>query len=1009
MTVGFLPALSLTERVPVDGAGAYPVSDRARWRLSRWRDSQAFATAGAWQRRLAADACDEDVLLRLLDEPAAVIAARLAHPPEWSRRLQGLYSGPAPDDWRPERLPGRPLDDALVVAAPLLADARRRVREAAAELAGPATPVDPAAVDALGLAELLDELVRLLSRASVLELNVARVRGELTGPTPARRFATFFARMAQPRVALDFLTEYPVLARQLLTVVDAWASSTVEFLRRLRDDWAAIAPALGVRPDARLTGLTPAGDAHRGGRRVCVARFDDGSRVVYKPRDLAVDARFQRLLGWLARRDADLGLRPFGVLTRDGYGWTEFVAGAAPTSLPRYARHYGSLLALLHALGAGDCHPGNVVGAGDTPVLVDLETLFTPALERGRGAADGGAVASCVLAVGLLPAGEPPAGEAGACNCAEWLGAGTDEMQLHVPGVHVGHGAPAAVEGVRPADLRAYEADVVAGFRRAYDVLGAEAGVLADRVRAFAGDEIRVVLRPTRTYARLQEALLHTDHLRDALDRDRLLDWLWVGVEELPVLATTIAAERADLAAGDTPLFTARVGARDLWAGRDRRLPGALAGSALDGALRRIAGLGEADRERQVWLIRATFASLAETPDAPHAEVRWRPGPVPAEPSTFRPLLAQAAEIGERVAAMAHGGTWFTFGPTAGARWAPVPMGAGLYDGLSGLALFYGYLGEVTGHEDFTDLAAGIACRLGERLRADGFPLTAVGAFNGWGGPCYAYGHLATLWGDDPTVRAGLDLALTRLAALADDAGDADVVDGLAGAVLAVLACGAEPQRAVDLARRLGDRLVAALPAALRLGGLSHGAAGMATALFELWSVTGVERYAEAGRRALEFDRSLFDPASGNWADLRRPGLLSNAWCHGAPGIGLSRVRIRRALSRRPLPQVDGLDAEIAVALRTTFAHGFGRNHSLCHGDLGNLDLPLLAGADPAAVGAVVDGVLRDVAVHGWRCANPAGLDSPELMTGLAGIGYQLMRLAEPQRVPSLLTLAGAP
>ena len=35
--------------------------------------------------------------------------------------------------------------------------------------------------------------------------------------------------------------------------------------------------------------------------------------------------------------------------------------------------------------------------------------------------------------------------------------------------------------------------------------------------------------------------------------------------------------------------------------------------------------------------------------------------------------------------------------------------------------------------------------------------------------------------------------------------------------------------------------------------------------------------------------------------------------------------------------------------------------------------------------------------------------DSPELMTGLAGIGYQLMRLAEPQRVPSLLTLAGAP
>ena len=30
----------------------------------------------------------------------------------------------------------------------------------------------------------------------------------------------------------------------------------------------------------------------------------------------------------------------------------------------------------------------------------------------------------------------------------------------------------------------------------------------------------------------------------------------------------------------------------------------------------------------------------------------------------------------------------------------------------------------------------------------------------------------------------------------------------------------------------------------------------------------------------------------------------------------------------------------------------------------------------------------------------------PGLMTGIAGIGYQLLRLAEPGRVPSVLTLA---
>jgi Lanthionine synthetase C-like protein len=33
------------------------------------------------------------------------------------------------------------------------------------------------------------------------------------------------------------------------------------------------------------------------------------------------------------------------------------------------------------------------------------------------------------------------------------------------------------------------------------------------------------------------------------------------------------------------------------------------------------------------------------------------------------------------------------------------------------------------------------------------------------------------------------------------------------------------------------------------------------------------------------------------------------------------------------------------------------------------------------------------------------GVESPGLMTGLAGIGYGLLRLAEPTRVPSVLVL----
>jgi lantibiotic modifying enzyme len=42
-------------------------------------------------------------------------------------------------------------------------------------------------------------------------------------------------------------------------------------------------------------------------------------------------------------------------------------------------------------------------------------------------------------------------------------------------------------------------------------------------------------------------------------------------------------------------------------------------------------------------------------------------------------------------------------------------------------------------------------------------------------------------------------------------------------------------------------------------------------------------------------------------------------------------------------------------------------------------------------------------------CATPRGAESPGLMTGLAGIGYAFLRLAEPERVPSVMSLSFMP
>jgi type 2 lantibiotic biosynthesis protein LanM len=389
--------------------------------------------------------------------------------------------------------------------------------------------------------------------------------------------------------------------------------------------------------------------------------------------------------------------------------------------------------------------------------------------------------------------------------------------------------------------------------------------------------------------------------------------------------------------------------------------------------------------------------------------------------------------VGDRLEALALRGddgevTWIGLTQARAGRWSLLPLGADLYGGLPGVALFLAYLGEVSGEERYAALAGEALAALrrqAERLRPS---VTLVGAFDGWGGVIYALTHLGALWGRPELLQEAAALA-EPLPGLIERDDLLDVISGSAGCLAALLALDrAAPSRDVLAAATCcGERLLAAarpagdglawvtpLPASAPLTGFSHGAAGMAWSLLELAARTGEARYRTAARAAFAYERGLFAPAPGNWPDFRdlagtggdRPPAFMTAWCHGAPGIGLARLRALRHSDD------EVLRAEIGAALRATRRAGFGGNLSLCHGDLGNLELFLQASeilgesrwrseADRVA-GATLRGIERD----GWVCGVPGGVESPGLMTGLAGIGYGLLRLAEPGRVPPVLVLA---
>jgi lantibiotic modifying enzyme len=129
-------------------------------------------------------------------------------------------------------------------------------------------------------------------------------------------------------------------------------------------------------------------------------------------------------------------------------------------------------------------------------------------------------------------------------------------------------------------------------------------------------------------------------------------------------------------------------------------------------------------------------------------------------------------------------------------------------------------------------------------------------------------------------------------------------------------------------------------------------------------------------------------------------------WCHGAAGIGLARVA-----------GLGGLDTEairhdLDVALQTTERVGVQGVDHLCCGTMGRVDV-LLTAARRLGRASWLEAAQRLTAgvLERARCTGafqlypnvPSDVYNPSFFRGMAGIGYGLLRVAEPDALPCVL------
>lgn len=913
---------------------------------------------------------------------------------------------------------------------------------------------------------IIPQLLFQAGKTIVLEMHVARVQDRLHGGTPEERFSDFVRQLSQPEMIAALFAEYPVLEQVLLSTLNLWTDYTLETLDHLCADWQDICALFTPEnePGLLIEIQGGAGDTHRRGRNVQILTFSSGLQVLYKPKSLAIDKHFQELLAWLNEHGAQPPLRVLKLLDRGTYGWSEFVATTSCSSqdeVTRFYRRQGEYLALCYVLNMTDCHSENVIASGEYPVLVDLESLFHPYAESDTPAQPGDLALrflnQSVLRVGLLPqwswSGENSpgvdisglGGQQGQVMprpLPGWDQPGTDQMHLTYQQVEMpmSQNRPRLHEQyVHPLD---YKNDIAAGFASMYRLLVTKRDfLLAAQLPRFAHDEIRVLIRPTRFYGLLLAASFHPDLLRDALERDRFFDRLWQEVENWPDLSRFIPAERRDLLRGDIPLFTTFPDSRMIFGSEEEPLFDLFKVSGLDLVQRRFQCLNESDLTRQIWIIQASLA----TPHMGSEDQLRKNLPVnpTRQPINRQRLISLATMVGARLEELAlqngENVSWLGVNQLREKTWGLAPAGIDLYDGAGGIILFLSYLGAVTGETRFTSLARlalAPICTLVED-QSEKLQDKNIGAFDGWGSILYLLAHLGVLWNEPALLHAAEKVAAPLPALIARDE-QLDILSGSAGCILSLLGLyTVHPSPAIlERAIQCGDRLLATAQAMPRgigwqtnkqeppLGGFSHGSSGIALSLLKLANESKEGRFRQAALAALAYERSLFVPAQRNWTDLRTlPGHRSEvrksgtaakgteqrymvAWCHGAPGIGLARLGALKLVD-------DALTREdIDVALNTTMEQGLTGNHSLCHGAAGNVEPLLLASQllnrqkDRERLEKAQSIMLGSLEAHGWITGIPLGIETPGLMTGLAGIGYELLRLAEPDSVPSVLLVA---
>lgn len=806
-----------------------------------------------------------------------------------------------------------------------------------------------------------------------------------------------------------------------------------EMLEQLNSHIVTITEKLldGKKP-SKITDFVPdLGDPHNGAKTTVLLILDTG-RILYKPHDLTVD----ELTGNFVEKHFKGITRIPKVVCCGNGGFTEFISNM-PASTPEEAasfyEHLGGTCVLFQLLGSCDLHGKNMLAEKTLPVPIDLETIIRPVLEQitpGRSDILNDVRRSLYFS-GLMP---------------HYLD--SERSLLAATGVN----APfmPVVDG-ESQPVTKYWDRFLQGFRTTYRKIMGEKEAIRSELKLMGAVEVRYILRDTSEYCKLFAAT-EDDWIKNRGIAEELLfkilskTYMAQGGETFIPLARV---EAKAMVRGDYPYFYTKGNGHGIWSEGKELFPDFFGTNIVDACLDRLEAMSEEEMEFECALLtKAIIRSVKPLPQEKTAERALQEtegscttknrDELPEQSLSPQECIAYAEKIicmldQDKLVLPCGSPLWLTLNKkrTSAASFS----GRGFVDGTLGIALFCAAVCRMSQKEDIKlragSLLNGILSTLEQHLQAkdrvqDMAAVTDISFATGYAGILFGLDRIACLT-QGFRCHELCELILRQLSERRILSKNSDLMGGSAGLLKAICCsdylweCSCSPGLVKQLAKDLLDKRIQGLwkltVTQRPLSGMAHGQAGIASALrlaFErlsgLWQEGQNQEDAEllvqmkeAIEYAYNYESGIYSQQAGNWPDFRRAGKIGFmlGYCSGAPGIGWDALNQTGAQAQ--------LNANRAMNAVKNGWKTITGDH-LCCGKSASVEFLISAaqsGCFPEA-GSICSEILRD---FGERIDDgqllhlgPAGFQNifvPTLYYGVSGIGYEFLRFAAPNLVPS--------